>query len=176
MKSGIIPVKTHDEFRQFYAFTLVDLLKPIEAVRKKTVARLSMVVLILFGVTAAVFLLASRFGWDEKVHIGAVVVFSLFAGLALYFFPEKYVEGFKSTVIPSIIGFVNENLTYSPDRCIPRSTFMESRIFRKKPDNYSGEDLVYGKIGATSIRFSEIDASYEKRHTRSLPGISCRPA
>ncbi|MBI9082967.1 MAG: DUF3137 domain-containing protein [Desulfobacterales bacterium] len=154
-------MKTREEFQRFYASTLVGLLAPMEAVRKKTVARLAGVILVLSGLLVAVFLLASRFGWGDEELIGAVVVFALLVGLCLYFFPKEYVENFKTIVIPRIIGFVHEGLAYHPDRCIPRSSFMASRIFLKNPDEYTGDDLVSGKIGATAIRFSEIDASYE---------------
>ncbi len=154
-------MKTIEAFQQFYATELVDEIKPIEALRKKAFFRLSGGTLFLFAIMVAVFYLSPHFGWDTDVLIGAVVVFSFLAGLLLYFLPRTYVVSFKQQVIPRIVQFADPNLTYTPDRYIPRSIFMQSGIFRKKPDEYAGDDLVSGKIGATRIRFSEIDAVRE---------------
>jgi hypothetical protein len=153
-------MKTLEVFKQFYTDSLVEPLKPIEALRKKTMFLLIGIILTLFAAMVAVFYLSPRFGWDYPILIGAVVVFSFLAGLTIYFLPRKYVHSFKSIVIPLIIEFVNKDLTYSRNRHIPRSAFMKSQIFKKQPDEYTGDDLVSGKVGATFIRFSEIDASY----------------
>jgi len=122
-------MKTLEEFEQFYRTTLVDELKPIEALRKKTFSRLLVVTLILFGLMTAVFYLASHFGWDYPVLIGAVVVFSFLVGLVLYFLPGKYVGEFKSIAVSRIVGFVNENITYDPDGCIPIQPLSHRKLF-----------------------------------------------
>jgi hypothetical protein len=46
---------------------------------------------------------------------------------------------------------------------------MASRIFRKEPDRYRGDDLVTGRLGKTEIAFSEIHSEY-KTTTHSKTG------
>jgi len=74
-----------------------------------------------------------------------------------------YRRRFKQRVIGRLVGFAEEGLSYDPKGYIPEDEFRRSRIFESRIDRYSGEDLVYGKIGKTEIRFSEIDA--EREHT-----------
>lgn len=78
----------------------------------------------------------------------------------------KTVEEFKSIIIPKIVSFMHENLNYRKDRYISKSMFKNSQLLRKKPNLYQGDDLATGKIGDTSIRFSEIEAAYETSSSR----------
>jgi len=64
-------------------------------------------------------------------------------------------------VIRRIIHFINEDLNYSQQDYIPKSTFILSKIFSTKPNRYKGDDLVSGRIGATRIKFSEVHAEHE---------------
>jgi len=74
---------------------------------------------------------------------------------------KGYVARFKSLVIRKIVRFIDENLNYNADECIDKTTFMLSKIFTTKPNRYKGDDLVWGKTGATKIKFSEIKAEHE---------------
>jgi hypothetical protein len=72
-----------------------------------------------------------------------------------------YVARFKSLVIQRIVKFIHENLNYNANGCIDKTTFVSSKIFTTRPNRYKGDDLVWGKTGATQIKFSEIKAEHE---------------
>jgi hypothetical protein len=93
-------------------------------------------------------------------------MFPVVIGGALFTFiahlgSKGYVREFKDTIIRKIVKFLDENLDYFPHRCIPRSTFMASQIFKTKPNRYKGDDYVCGRAGDTQIEFSELNAEYE---------------
>jgi hypothetical protein len=86
---------------------------------------------------------------------------------------RSYRADFKNRIIEKIIKFVSKDLTYLKDSRIPLGTFKSSMLFQRKPDIYTGDDYVKGRIGSTNIEFSEIHAQYEThdkngRHRHTL--------
>ena len=86
-----------------------------------------------------------------------------------YLFTKGYVKRFKIGIIGKIVNFIEPNLVYSKDKCIPEPIYMESNIFPRRPDRYGGEDYVSGMVGKTEIAFSEIHSEY-KIETRDRKG------
>jgi hypothetical protein len=85
----------------------------------------------------------------------------------------NYKARFKGEVLEKIIKFIDPNLNYKPSDYIDKSTFMMSQIFKTTPNIYKGDDLVWGKAGATDIRFCELNAIYESgsgkdRHQQTI--------
>lgn len=74
---------------------------------------------------------------------------------------ECYAIKYKQTVLPVIIDFFEQNLTYSLEKYIGRIFFLESKLFNKSPTQYTGQDLITGKIGSTDISFSFVKAIKE---------------
>ncbi|MHC4619418.1 MAG: DUF3137 domain-containing protein [Planctomycetota bacterium] len=155
-------MKTLEDLRQFYNTVLLTDLSALEAVRKAIVRKLTYIGAAVAGVAGIAFFLMARSGIPFfpgilfPVVIGAV----LFAFIA-YLGSKGYVREFKTTIIQKIVTFLDGNLNYMPHRCVPRSTFMASQIFKTRPNRYKGDDYVSGKIGATQIEFSELHAEYE---------------
>jgi hypothetical protein len=77
----------------------------------------------------------------------------------------EYRSGFKALVMPHVVRAFGE-LDYQPNSGIPENDFRACGLFRS-PDRYSCEDLVFGKLGATTIRFSEVHAEYRQTTTDS---------
>ncbi|MDM8563833.1 DUF3137 domain-containing protein, partial [Candidatus Marithioploca araucensis] len=64
-------------------------------------------------------------------------------------------------VVGDIVTFVDENLTYYPERMITRAEFQKSlfeKYWRLSIDKLSGEDYVEGMLGSTAVKFSEVKA------------------
>ncbi|MDW8434373.1 MAG: DUF3137 domain-containing protein [Aquificaceae bacterium] len=63
------------------------------------------------------------------------------------------------------------NLTYRAEQYIPVELFVGSMLFidKPRPDRYTGEDFVEGKVGDTDIAFSEVHAEY-KTETIDMKG------
>lgn len=76
---------------------------------------------------------------------------------------------FKKRVIRRILSFHDPELRYAPENCFPRGDYLESGIFTRTPDRYSGEDLVSGRFGGIPLAFSELHTEY-KTVTRDSKG------
>jgi hypothetical protein len=69
---------------------------------------------------------------------------------------------FKNEVIGRLVQIVDPDLNYNPIAGIPRDDFRASGIYRQRIDRYRTEDLFYGNIGATDLRFAEVHAQYRQ--------------
>ncbi|MFH1093539.1 MAG: DUF3137 domain-containing protein [Candidatus Omnitrophota bacterium] len=149
-------MKTIEELKNFYETSLLPELKVLEvqrmAVRNKV---------LLAGLT--IIPVATMFAFYVKNTDLSffIIVFSFLAVSGVLFFAAKnYRQNFKKGIIESIVHFIDPNLTYLRTSCISSAAFMESKIFTRRPDEYSGDDYVKGKLGQTQLEFSEIHAKY----------------
>ncbi len=74
----------------------------------------------------------------------------------------EYRNEFKREVIGRLIQLVDPALRYNPTGGIQRSDFSASGLYRQGIDRYNAEDLFFGRIGATDLRFSEVHAEYRQ--------------
>lgn len=155
-------VKTLEDLKHFYNTTLLADLKGLEQERKKVAQKLFYVIIAIVCVMGISFFLWLRsFNTNIAVIIVPVVLCVIIGVFSCKILTRGYVATFKTLVIEKMVHFIDENLSYAAGSCIPKSTFMLSKIFTTKPNRYKGDDLVSGKIGATKIRFSEIHAEHE---------------
>ena len=91
---------------------------------------------------------------------GAIVHHSYFAKGA-----ARYREAFKRDFLAGLITKIEPEVSYSPGGGIAEGLFVGSGLFGSRPDRYQSEDLIHGKIGATSVQLSEVHA--EEKHTRT---------
>jgi len=161
-------MKTIEELKAFYDSTLKNDLISLEDERKKIVNKVVLLNILCglgIGLCAVLFFIFSFF-----VLIVGIPVIILW--IILYSKITKgYVSSFKDKVIYRIIKFIDDNLNYKPNNCISMQTYMSSKIFRRNPDRYTGDDLVYGKLGKTDLVFSEIHSEY-KTQSRSSNGTT----
>jgi len=155
-------VKTLEELREFYNSTLLADLEGLEQERKKIIQKLTYLIVVIVCVVGICF-----FFWVGSSKTNPLVIFIplvlclIIGGFLCKLLMRGYVAQFKSLVIERIVHFIDENLNYAAHDCIDKSTFMLSKIFSTKPNRYKGDDLVWGKTGATTIKFSEIHAEHE---------------
>jgi hypothetical protein len=154
-------MKTLQDLREFYNTALSADLNALEAKRKSVLQKLTYAGVVI-GILAVIVLdlLLQNVGSFPAILfplIGAIVLFAFIASL----FSKGYVREFKTTIIQKIVKFIDENLNYAPHRCIPKSVFTASEIFKTRPNRYKGDDYVSGKIDTTQIEFSELHAEYE---------------
>jgi len=159
-------MKTIEELHEFFRTELIKYLMPLEKRRKGVLNKI-----IITGAVAGIIALVigiivggkmrTPFGFLNPVIIGAVVIWAVIIGLAAKILSAGYVVEFKQFVIQPIVKFIADGLDYNPKDYIKKELFMLSNIFTTKPNRYEGDDLVAGKIGATQLRFSELDAEYE---------------
>ena len=112
---------------------------------------------------------------------GTIFLLPFILWVSLYYtIIESFVSNFKKQIILKIIKFFDPNLRYSRLEFIDSDKFNKSRLFGKIDEsdesnpflwpgeegsqNYSGDDLVWGKVGHTFMEFSDIS-------TNSFSGI-----
>ncbi len=155
-------MKTLDDLKRFYETTLPADLNVLENKRRAILRKLTCIGAGI-AILAVIFLFASGLASGSflpAMMVPVVIAVVIFAFVA-HLLNKGYVIEFKSAIIRKIVRFIDENLSYYPDRRIPRSTFMASEIFKTRPNRYKGDDYVAGKVGATQIEFSELHAVYE---------------
>jgi hypothetical protein len=153
--------RTDSDFAHFFATDLLGELKKLEKVRRSVLGRVK----ILIGVIGGVMFLCLGLSWalgPNWTFAAVSVTVCAFVGSGVYkYLISGYVGRFKLNVISRIIEFVDPGLTYLAEGHISRVQFHSSRIFERYPDRLRGDDLVRGKIGETSIAFSEVHAEYK---------------
>jgi hypothetical protein len=157
-------MKTLAELKTYFDTILKPEIDPLEKERIR-IARKTTFWTVIAAIISLIFLVISL-----AVTPFAFIALGLAAVLSFIFIPmiaRNYRSEFKNKVIARIIQFIDTHLNYDPAGFIPESTFMGSGIFRQNPDRYRGDDLVWGTLGQTPIRFSEIHAEYKTESTDS---------
>lgn len=164
-------MKTLEELKEFYHVDLGGHLYELEEQRRSITKKISIMLgtcLFIALVGGVCFLLALI-----PIAIGIFIVDVIVAVVWYFVFihteKKTFVYEFKRKVIKSIVKFISEDLDFNPTKCIPQHTYMQSTLFKKTPDRYKGEDLVFGKIGNTNLEFSEIHSEY-KTESRDSKG------
>ena len=78
-----------------------------------------------------------------------------------------YKAVYKSKVIAGLTKLIQPDMVYSPDRGISKATFKSIGLYSANPDRYHSEDLFAGKMGKTSLMFSEAHAEDKQTSTNS---------
>lgn len=155
-------MKTLEELRHFYDTALLGDLKILEQQRKKVVRSITIVIAVVACIGGAGILVGmGAFPSAIPVIFVPLVLCIIIGAVICHFLAKGYVSEFKLLVIEKIVHFTDEGLNYQPSNCIPKSSFMLSKIFTTKPNRYKGDDLVSGKVGATKIQFCELHAEHE---------------
>jgi hypothetical protein len=155
-------MRTIKELKEFYNTTLLGDLKVLEMQRKEIVRKIYYTGFFCFcAIVVSLILTYFYLPGEPALYLLEAFGISAIFVWSYRFVSRDYVVWFKAMIIEKLVKFMNENLEYKPNDCIDKSTFMMSRIFRTEPNNYKGDDLVYGTIGRTKIKFSELNAIYE---------------
>ena len=149
-------MKTIEEFRQFCLNDLRETLTDLEHHRKRVYKKF------LFLIPMVLVALATGAIFTPIAIIPVAVMIALYFWLGPYNDHSAYEKSFKEKLIRSIVKFIDETLIYKPNHCIKDQTFNHSRIFIGGYDNYSGDDYVRGKIGKTTLEFSDLNVTKEQ--------------
>jgi NADH:ubiquinone oxidoreductase subunit K len=156
-------MKTPEEIKQFYETQLLPELRVLDKKRRNILFKL---ICIGLGVLAIIlgfyFFLRKDSEPDFRYFVIYISIALAAAGHLVVFkwITRQYRIEFKLSVIDKIVHFIDNSLKYDYQAFIPQSTFMSSQIFRTNLNEYKGDDYVRGKIGETSLEFSEINALY----------------
>lgn len=147
-----------DSIKEIYHSKLAPGLTSLESKRKGIVNRILISVLILL-VGFLFFILAQ--GNDFAFIIGLVIVISSFVSFGFAISKYKgYKKDFKYNIVSKIIECIDPDWKYDPELCISEHEYVQSRLFTKAWDRYSGDDLIHGVIDKTDFRLSELHTEY----------------
>ena len=155
--------KLRGRFMTFYREELLRHLAPHERKRKKIRTTLLVTGGIITAFAAMGVAAAFKSG-DPRVGVFVVIIAIVLISIISWFSIRGYRKAFKNDIITRIVKFVDRELSYNPDGFIDRSAFATSSLFQHRIDRYRGEDLIYGKLGKTSFKASEIHAEYKTEH------------
>lgn len=139
-------------------------LEIMEAKRLKTrrqgenIFFIALAILGLLGVVAY-FLMQQSSELPIFIIILALVTI-IISGAIYYHKTGKLKAAFKEEVVTEIIKAIDNTFHYSPKGSISEAQFKASQLF-SRPDRYTGEDYVSGKLDKTDFEFSEIHAEQE---------------
>jgi len=157
-------MKSISQLTEFYYKTLYPTLTKLEDERKQLRHRVIVVGSILTFITLLIAIslkdiIAHNF--DLLFFIGGAYIG---VGAVIYkLLIKDYTKEFKEKIIAPLIHEIDPNLRYSRTLYVLSSHFIRSKIFKQKPDRYTGNDLVDGKIDGINIQFSDINAQKEHR-------------
>lgn len=157
-----------EDFQKFYSETLLPVLKELEGVRMNAVQAFQKYLILGVGGTL-VFLLIMYWAFDiinlfTLIPVGVAII----ATISYYTNRKKeWASLFKWRVIPELVKFVNPDFNYEPQNGIHQKECYMSGLFKQNIDKYSSEDLIYGKVGETDLRCSEVHAIEIRESTDS---------
>ncbi len=152
-------MKTLEDLKVFYQTFLIGSLQELEKKRKKIAHNL-----ILGMVIAGVVIIAAAIIMPGALFFLPVILFAIY-GIVFQIQGRGFVSDFKYRIIKEIVEFIEPGLNYQSGNFIPEHAYMASEIFKTVSDRYAGEDYVSGKIGATTIEFSQVHSEYKTEYT-----------
>jgi len=152
-------MKSISKLTDFYYTTLYPTLKKLDKEREHLRYRI-----IVISVIMAIFGITLLFGFKEFVFDNPDIIIFFCTGyiglnaIIYKILTKKYTKKFKNSIIQPLIKEIDDTLEYIPQLYVSSHHFNRSQIFLKRPDKYSGNDLVRGKIDGVDIEFSDIYA------------------
>ncbi|MBY0401770.1 DUF3137 domain-containing protein [Myxococcota bacterium] len=152
-------MKTQEEFDAFLRAEIEPRLRRVESERRAVQERRAAVaVSTAWKIGGALAGLALSILSRELFPfvLGAALPFMIEAGRQ-WKVPDTATPLIRSQILEPVITFWDPSFAYSPDGSIAQGEFEASRLFADESFNrYSGEDLVTGRHGETTFRFSEL--------------------
>ncbi len=151
-------MQTDEALRGFCVKLLSQKQDELESIRKKSghqYYRIVYTVIIVFVISAIVL---GVIGESILILVLLFVLGPIFFGLLAFYLKsirEEYKVSYKRGIIPEMIRFYNENLSYYPEKGILFQAVEVSNLFTSGY-NFESSDYVEGQIGETFIQFSPI--------------------
>jgi len=164
-------MKTLQEIRKFYEVGLRDELEQLQE-QRNGIRRKSVFLGIVIASAAAVLFIVL---WRSLDLVWGPLAILVFFSATLWVALTKYLDRhnrlcFKNTIITRLLHHVDENLLFSASGGVPETDFVTSKLFNRKLDKYTARNLVWGRIDATHVLFSQINVTYPSIDYEDLGG------
>jgi hypothetical protein len=146
-----------DNFDSYLENTIFPLLRPIDEKRRKGITAFWITFAVIFAV--AVIIIASAFSIFTLFFVGifSLIIIGIIKG-AIF---KGYNDDFSSAAIQNIVKYIDKNLEFSRGSRVTEEEYKTSRLYLTSYDGFTGQDLVYGQLGKTAVRFSYLYTYYE---------------
>ncbi|WP_318458947.1 DUF3137 domain-containing protein [Photobacterium leiognathi] len=151
-----------DRISALYEQGLREQLSSLESTRQHVIKQL-WIALATGAITAAIAIpLALHY---DSLPLGIIITFVISLFMLVRFSKQKkqYSVNYKEKVITSLLANINDSFQYQPLSAISEHDYQASQLFPTHYDSYQGEDFVEGKIGKTTLRFSELNTQVKKQ-------------
>ncbi len=150
-------------FDEYLETVIFPLLKPIDKKRKQKIVVFLSIVAIVLSTDIMVL---------KQFHIDFYLIFVGFLSIIVCVVAYKqifksYSLDFANIAIANIVKYIDNKLEYSRDSHISEEEYASSKLYSTNYDGFTGQDLVYGQIGNTRVRFSYLYTYYETSSTDS---------
>ena len=135
-----------------------DLRETLEAYDSKR-KKIKLLCKVLIAVGVMCFFAAAAVGHIMFFVGYAVIIAGLLTGACCY---RKQQDFYRRNVIPHLVGMMEYDLKYSPDKGLAREKFEKFRLFGSF-SRYHSEDLLTGTLGRTAIEISEVCIKRRKK-------------
>jgi hypothetical protein len=128
---------------------------------KKFWKRFFICLALFIGIPLVIFIVNPDSMLAALIAGGVILVGSaIFLGIGYNRFYKHFKEQFKGKVIPAVVKFVDERLSYDPNLGL-MDKYAESKIFTQRYDRCKAEDTISGKFDLTDFAFGEIHTEYK---------------
>ncbi len=172
-------MKSSVNLSDYYYRELYPTVMAVENERLEIISRLKHNILLLILASIGIIPLIIKFFGSN----GAIFYIALagFAYMAFRLYIKSYstfCNHYKDNIIVPLLHHLNKSILFYPDMVINKSLFLESQIFKKYPEKYSGSNYISGTISDVKIELSDVNASYvytnakgERRESTLFNGI-----
>jgi hypothetical protein len=163
-------MRTEEDFKAYFDSNLLHFLKEFDKKRKPLINyRLINLGLLVLLIPLFIYTLSLGNGEFTAWTILCLIPIGLMVwiGIKRYQIYKDFRDEYKNKVIKEIVKLVDPELQYDYESRISDNEFYHSQIYLTSADRSTGEDLIYGKIDKTAIKFSELHLEYKTESTDS---------
>lgn len=159
-------MRTINELEQYYNTSLTTELQILEDERISVSKKVILIHIIFAVLTVAsllsAILIESLMIAGSIITIASIALWVILHGRAV----KDYTSNFKDKIIKKLVEFADESLKYNPQGRVSLDEYYQSEIFKNHVDRCNGDDLVYGTMDKTDIRFSELHTEYRSTDSK----------
>lgn len=164
--------KTREEFEQFFDEQLESKLERLNKVRKKAAKKRNKYMAITAVSVLPLFVLSLLFqSFSELFYIIGFV----FVGIGFYKIwqvNKEFTGKMKQEIVKEVVTYINPEFQYSPDKFIQKKYFLDTHIFKTKPNKYRGDDFVSGYVYDEDVTTLKNKQNQEKQLHQGNPELA----
>lgn len=148
-------------------------LQQLETKRKAILIFYIIAILLFVGAVASVvYFFGTYEGLEAKEHASNLIfsfIVPVFLGLYIISFGNKripaYRKVYKKEVVEKIAQSIDPSWEYDSIGHVAEQAYIDSKLFNKSYEKFTGDDKVSGRVGKTAFESSELDVGSYRNYT-----------